>query len=154
MLLNFLRWLVNSPFSHVMNSAEWVFPIVQSLHFVGFALSIGTIAMVDLRLLGIGGDRRSAASLADDLAPWTTLGVVVMLISGPLMFATDAVGCQFNPSFQFKMLCLALALVFHYTLHRRAVRPEVPAIAAKLAAAISLLLWTGVVAGGRMIAFV
>ena len=150
----FFRWLVNSPWSHAMNSYEWVFPVVQSLHFIGFAMSIGTIAMVDFRLLGIGMRRQSPADLAADLALWTQAGIAVMLTTGPLMFSTDAVTYHYNPSFQFKMICLALALLFHFTLHRRAVRPDVPPTVAKLAGALSLLLWTGVVAGGRMIAFV
>ena len=150
----FFRWLVNSPWSHAMNSYEWVFPAVQSLHFIGFALSIGTIAIVDFRLLGLGMRRQAPADLAADLAPWTRLGIAVMLTTGPLMFSTDAVAYHYNPSFQFKMACLTLALLFHFTLHRRAVHPDVPPIAAKLAAATSLLLWTAVVAGGRMIAFI
>ncbi len=154
MLTEFFRWLVNSPWSHFINSYEWVFPAVQSLHFIGFAMSIGTIAIVDLRLLGIGMRRQGPAELAADLAPWTLVGIAVMLTTGPLMFSTDAVAYHFNPSFQFKMACLMLALLFHFTLHRRAVRPDVPPIAAKLAAATSLLLWTAVVAGGRMIAFI
>ena len=154
MFAEFLTWLVNSPWSRAMAAYEWIFPLVQSLHFIGFALSIGTIAIVDLRLLGLGMRRQSATDLAIDLAPWTYTGIAVMLITGPLMFSTDAVTYHNNPSFQFKMICLMLALVFHFTLHRRAVRPNVPQVAAKLAAAISLLLWTAVVAGGRMIAFV
>jgi hypothetical protein len=77
-----------------------------------------------------------------------------MLTTGPLMFSTDAVAYHYNPSFQFKMVCLALALLLHFTLHRRAVQPDAPPIAAKLAAVTSLLLWTAVVAGGRMIAFI
>src|SRR5215467_9468679 len=121
MLNAFLRWLVNSPWSHAMNSAEWVFPAVQSLHFIGFAMSIGTIAIVDFRLLGFGKRYLGAAELAVDLAPWTLAGIAVMLITGPLMFSTDAVGYHLNPSFQFKMICLLLALLFHFTLHRRAV---------------------------------
>jgi hypothetical protein len=137
-----------------MNAYEWVFPAVQSLHFIGFAMSIGTIAIVDLRLLGLGMRRQAPAELAADLAPWTGAGLAVMLITGPLMFSTDAVTYHHNPSFQFKMVCLILALLFNFTLHRRAVRPDVPPIAAKLAAATSLLLWSAVVAGGRMIAFV
>jgi hypothetical protein len=137
-----------------MNAYEWVFPAVQSLHFIGFAMSIGTIAIVDLRLLGLGMRRQAPAELAADLAPWTGAGLAVMLITGPLMFSTDAVTYHHNPSFQFKMVCLILALLFNFTLRRRAVRPDVPPIAAKLAAATSLLLWSAVVAGGRMIAFV
>ena len=154
MLAEFFRWLVNSPWSHFMNSYEWVFPAVQSLHFIGFAMSIGTIAIVDLRLLGLGMRRQGPAELAADLAPWTHVGIAVMLTTGPLMFSTDAVAYHFNPSFQFKMACLMVALLFHFTVHRRAVRPDVPPIAAKLAAATSLLLWTAVVGGGRMIAFI
>jgi|SRR5580692_6297981 hypothetical protein len=151
---DFFRWLVNSPWSQVMNSYEWVFPAVQSLHFIGFAMSIGTIAIVDLRLLGFGMRRQAAAELAADLEPWTRAGIAVMLITGPLMFSTDAVTYHYNPSFQFKMVCLMLALLFHFTLHRRAARPDVRPIAAKLAAVTSLLLWSAVVAGGRMIAFI
>ena len=52
-MIEFFRWLVNSPWSHAINSYEWVFPVVQSLHFIGFAVSIGTIAIVDFRLLGL-----------------------------------------------------------------------------------------------------
>lgn len=150
----FFHWLVNSPLTHVINSNELIFPAIQSLHFIGFALSIGTIAIVDLRLLGFGMQRQKAAQLAADLEPWTRAGIAVMLITGFLMFSTDAVTYHNNPSFQFKMTCLMVALLFHFTLHRGAVRPSAPPIAAKVAGGMSLLLWTGVIAGGRMIAFV
>src|SRR5215472_4505282 len=127
-MLEFFKWLVNSPWSHAMNSYDWVFPAVQSLHFIGFAMSIGTIAIVDLRLLGLGRSRLAPAELAADLAPWTRAGIAVMLTTGPLMFSTDAVAYHFNPSFQFKMICLMLALLFHFTLHRRAVRADAPRV--------------------------
>jgi hypothetical protein len=151
---SFYVWLTNSPWAKAMNGPEWAFPIIQSLHFIGFALSIGTIAIVDLRLLGLGMRRQNAAELAADLNPWTWAGLAVMLTTGPLMFSADAVTYHFNPSFRFKMVCLMLALLFQFTLHRQAVRSDVPPIAAKLAGAMSLLLWTAVVAGGRMIAFI
>jgi hypothetical protein len=154
MLTSFFQWLTTSPWAKAMNGPEWAFPVVQSFHFIGFALSIGTIAIVDLRLLGLGMRRQKADELASDLAPWTRAGLAVMLITGPLMFSADAVTYHVNPSFQFKMVCLMLALLFHFTIHRRAVRSDVPPFAAKLAGAVSLLLWTAVVAGGRMIAFV
>jgi hypothetical protein len=153
MLADFFTWLLNSPWAYFMNNNEWAFPAVQSLHFIGFAMSIGTIAIVDLRLLGLMRSQ-APADLAADLAPWTHIGLAVMLTTGPLMFSADAVNYHFNPSFQFKMVCLMLALLFHFTLHRRAVPPDAPPMAAKLAAATSLLLWTAVVAGGRMIAFI
>ena len=154
MLTSFFKWLTTSALANAMNNHEWAFPVVQSLHFMGFALSIGTIAIVDFRLLGLGMRRQKAADIAADLKPWTLAGLAVMLITGPLMFSTDAVTYHYNPSFQFKMACLTLALLFHFTLHRRAVRSDVSPIAARLAGAMSLLLWTAVVAGGRMIAFI
>jgi len=151
---SFFEWLSTSPWANAMNGPEWAFPVVQSLHFMGFALSIGTIAIVDLRLLGLGMRRQSASDLAADLHRWTLAGFAVMLITGPLMFSADAVRYHYNASFQFKMWCFMLALLFHFTFHRRAVRPGVSPIAARIGGALSLLLWTGVVAGGRMIAFV
>ena len=153
-MLEFFRWLVNSPWSHAINSYEWVFPVVQSLHFIGFAMSIGTIAIVDFRLLGLGMLREAPARLGGGSRALDAGWSCGHLITGPLMFSTDAVAYHYNPSFQFKMVCLTMALLMHFTLHRRAVQPEVPSIAAKLAAAMSLLLWTAVVAGGRMIAFI
>lgn len=151
---SFFKWLTTSPWAKAMNGPEWAFPVVQSLHFIGFALSIGTIAIVDLRLLGWGMRRQKAEELAHDLEPWTRVGIAVMLITGPLMFSADAENYHVNPSFQFKMVCLMLALLFHFTIHRRAVRSDVPPFAAKLAGVVSLALWTAVLAGGRMIAFI
>ena len=137
-----------------MNGPEWAFPIVESLHFMGLALSIGTIAIVDLRLLGMGMRHQTASQLAADLDPWTRSGLAVMLITGPLMFSADAIVYHNNPAFQFKMTCLFLALLFHFTIHRKVTRSDVPPVAARLAGGLSLALWTAVVGGGRMIAFV
>jgi hypothetical protein len=151
---SFFQWLVESPWANAMNGPEWAFPVVESLHFIGFALSIGTIAIVDLRLLGWGMRRQTAGELASDLDRWTWLGLAVMLISGPLMFSADAVRYHVNPSFQLKMICLALALLFHFTVRRWVIRANPPVMLARLAGGISLALWTAVVAAGRMIAFV
>ena len=151
---SFFEWLSTSPWANAMNGPEWAFPVVESLHFIGFALAIGTIAIVDLRLLGLGMRRHTASELAADLDRWTRVGFAVMLVTGPLMFSADAVNYHHNPSFQFKMTCLLIALLFHFTLHRRATGPQVSPWIAKLAGGVSLALWTAVIAGGRMIAFV
>ena len=127
--------------------------MVQCFHFFGLALLIGTIAIVDLRLLGGGMRRQSPAELTQDLKPWTRAGLALMLTTGPAMFAADPRVYYFNPSFRFKMVCLLLAILYHFTIQRRSVRPDVPPFAGKLAAAVSLALWVAVVAGGRMIAF-
>ena len=151
---SFFEWLSKTPWAKAMNGPECAFPVVESLHFIGLALSVGTIAIVDLRLLGIAMRRQSASELAADLDKWTWIGLALMLITGPLMFSADAVNYHYNPAFQFKMVCLLLALVFYFTLHRYATRPETPSLLANLAGAVSLALWICVVAAGRMIAFV
>src|SRR5205814_4906451 len=65
--LSIFEWLTTSPWANFMNGPEWAFPVVESLHFMGLALSIGTIAIVDLRLLGLGMRRQTASQLARDL---------------------------------------------------------------------------------------
>lgn len=149
-----MEWLGESPAANAMNGPEWAFPVVESLHFIGFAFLIGTIAIVDLRLLGLAMRRQTAGQLQADLAPWTLTGLAMMLITGPLMFSADAVRYYVNPSFRIKMACLATAIVFNFTLHRMAARSEKPGVAGVLAACVSLLLWTSVLGAGRMIAFV
>ena len=151
---SFFEWLTTTPWAQAMNGPEWAFPVISSLHFMGLALSVGTIAMVDLRLLGIALRRQNSSELASDLEVWTRIGLALMLVTGPLMFSADAVNYHHNPSFQFKMGCLSLALVFHFTMHRRATGPMTRSLFAKLAGAVSLVLWICVVASGRMIAFV
>lgn len=151
---SFFEWLTTTPWAKAMNGPEWVFPVVESLHFLGLALSVGTIVIVDLRLLRIAMLRQNSNELAADLEIWTRIGLALMLITGPLMFSADGVNYHHNPSFQFKMVCLSLALLFHFTIHRRATRSATRSLLAKLAGAVSLALWIGVVAGGRMIAFV
>jgi hypothetical protein len=133
-----------------LNDATWLFPALECWHILGFAVSIGTIAIVDFRILGYGMVREPAQSLAKDLAPWTLFGIVSMLLSGALMFATDPDMYYLNHPFQGKMTCLALALLFHYTLRRKAIRAGTATAAT---AVISLLLWAGVLAGGIFIGF-
>jgi hypothetical protein len=59
----FMEWLGTSPVANAMNGPEWAFPVVESLHFIGFAFLIGTIAIVDLRLLGLAIRRQPAKQL-------------------------------------------------------------------------------------------
>ena len=151
--MHFLEWLSTSALANAMNGPEWAFPAVESLHFIGFALLIGTIAIVDLRLLGLGMRRQRASDLAADLAPWTVTGLILMLITGPAMFSADAPVYFYNPSFRLKMICLLVAIVYNFTIHRMVAKSDASSITGKLVACLSLVLWTAVLAGGRMIAF-
>lgn len=141
------------PATNPLNNNEWSFPMLECIHIAGFALSIGTIAILDLRMLGLAMRSQPSAVLAKILAPWTMVGLAVMLISGPLIFSSDPNMYLRNISFKFKMVALLLAIVYNYTLHRwAAFRDPAPAVG-KLVAAGSLALWVSVVAGGLFIAF-
>ena len=151
--MHLLEWLNTSALANAMNGPEWAFPVVETFHFIGFALLIGTIAIVDLRLLGWGMRRQTPSQLVTDLAPWTLAGLVLMLTTGPAMFTADALVYYFNPSFRLKIICLFVAIVFNYTVHLKVARSDNASIVGKVVACLSLALWTGVLTGGRFIAF-
>jgi hypothetical protein len=131
-----------------------LFPVIQSVHIIGLTILVGTIFLVDLRLLGIGRGNYAARDIASVMAPWTSAGLLAMLVTGPLMFWSDLTRYLNNPAFVLKMGLLAVALGGHFTLHRSAVRDGtwLNVTRQRLAAALSLLLWSSVVVAGRAIA--
>jgi hypothetical protein len=143
------------PANNPLNTNEWAFPVCEVIHIVGFALLIGTIAIVDLRLLGLGMKRQTAAELVKDTAPWSLLGLVLVLISGPLIFSSQPEVYINNFSFVYvKMPMLAAAIAFNWTIHRWvAIKPDSGGMGA-LVGGLSLLMWTTVIFGGIFIAFV
>jgi hypothetical protein len=106
--------------SYPLNNNEWSFPVCEVVHIIGFAFSIGTVAIVDLRMLGWGMRRQTSSQLAKDMAPWTMWGLLVMLISGPMIFFSDPNMYFHNHSFRFKITTLLLAILFNYSIHRKA----------------------------------
>src|SRR5438105_3263941 len=96
-------FLAYDPSTNPLNTNEWAFPVCEVLHIIGFAVAIGTITMVDLRLLGIGMKKQSAADLVKDTGAWTLAGLALVLISGPLIFSSDPNLYLHNISFRFKI---------------------------------------------------
>jgi len=140
-------------FENPLNESALAFPILECFHILGFAMTLGTIALVDFRLLGFGL-RQNAGDLAKAVAPWTLFGLIMVLVSGPLLFSSDPDMYYLNFSFQIKMVLLVLALVFHYTIRRKLLRGELSPDLSKPVACISLLLWSSIIFAGIFIAFV
>jgi Family of unknown function (DUF6644) len=136
-----------------LNGSALIFPVLECFHIAGFAVLAGTIAIVDFRLLGFGMRHQKVAEIARDVSPWTLAGLALVLFSGPLMFSSDPDMYYLNPSFQVKMVCFALALLFNYTVHRKVSLGEPSGGVGKLVATVSLLLWVSVIFGGIFIAF-
>jgi hypothetical protein len=144
----------NNAIADALNSSEWVFPIAECFHITAFAWSIGLIALVDFRLLGVGMGRSTPSQIAKATAPWTLLGLAVVLLSGPILFLSDPRMYLHNPSFRFKIGALLIALIFNYTVHRKVALSDGSSTGARvMVGVVSLALWISVVFGGLFIAF-
>lgn len=135
-----------------LNSSPLTFPILECIHIIGFAISVGTIALVDLRLLGIGMTRETPSQLGKDTSLWTLAGLIVMLFSGLMLFSSDPDNYYLNWAFDLKMFFFVTAILFNYTIHRKVVNRDAPN-GGKLVACISLVLWSCVFFGGIFIGF-
>jgi hypothetical protein len=137
-----------------LNSNEWAFPLTECFHITSSALSIGMIALVDLRLLGLAFKRQTAGQLLKDTGLWTLAGLIIVIISGLLIFSSDPIRYLYNSGYRDKMGLLVLAIIFNYTIHRKVALSNSSGMAAKLVGAISLLLWISIPFGGIWISFV
>jgi len=145
--------LAYDPSTNPLNNNDWAFPLLEIIHITGFALSIGTIAIVDLRLLGLGMRHQSAAQLMKDTTPWTLVGLVVMLMTGPLIVSSDPNLYLYNSAFRFKMGALLIAILYNYTVHRKVALANPSPVVGVLVGGVSLALWVSVVFAGLFIAF-
>jgi uncharacterized membrane protein len=116
-----------------------LFPILEAIHVMGLALSVGAIAIIDARLLR----GRSVGNLGKELTPWTWAGFAIMLITGGALFFSNVTRYVHNPGFLVKMGLLAIAMLAHFTVHRKGTR---------FAAILSLSLWSSVVISAKAIA--
>lgn len=156
----FLESLEASGLATGIRDSLLLFPLIESTHVFGLALVFGTIAIIDLRLLGIASTQRSFKRMASDILKWTWAAFALTALTGTLMFITNAQVYYHNFFFRTKMLMLVLAginiLVFELTagrtIHRWDKAPSVPP-AGKAVAALSLAIWIGIISMGRLIGF-
>ena len=101
--------LYDTQFATAIRESEIVFPALESMHVLALAVMVGTIAIVDLRLLNLVLVKVSPADIEKRIVPLTWLGFVLMVISGTLLFASEAVKLEHNPAFLAKATLLLLA---------------------------------------------
>jgi hypothetical protein len=142
------------PSTNPLNNNEWSFPLLEIIHIVSFAMSIGTIAIVDMRLLGLGMWHRTSAQLVKSTELWTQFGILLAVMSGIFLVSTDPANYLHNRAFRFKIACFLVAIVYNYTLHLKVAMSEHSAFAGRLAGTLSLALWIAVVFGGIFYAFI
>jgi hypothetical protein len=153
-------WLEHQPFAVSIAESTWLFPIAETVHVLALTVVVGSVAMMDLRLLGVGNKDRPASEVIASSLPWAWSAFAVAFIAGSMMFSSKATSYYANLPFRIKFLCLALAainmLVFHFFTARDMAAWDrgKPPLGARLAATFSLTLWVIIVATGRWIGFV
>jgi len=152
-LLPLFEWLGHTGLGETIRSSAVLIALIEIIHLIGLTMLAGTVLMVDMAMLGLGIRRHPTARIARELAPWTTAGLVVLLMSGPLILSSETRKCYDSSFFWAKMAVLFAAIVFHFTVHRKVALAEPPAgrLRAGLVASLSLGLWIGVALAGKMI---
>jgi hypothetical protein len=154
----FCQWLVGTPMAVAI--AEWngLFAAIETVHVIALVLVVGSIFVVDLRLMGLASRTYPVPVLMREILPYTWTGFAVAAVSGALLFTSNAAKYYVNVPFRMKMLLLVLAgvnmLVFHLVTYRSVNHwgGQTP-MAAKVAGGVSVGLWIGVVTFGRWIGY-
>lgn len=159
-LLHLCNWINDSAIGTQIRESDNLFSVIETVHVLGIVVMAGTIAIADLRLLGVALKEAPASEVVDPLVRITWLGFAVMLASGALLFWAEAAKLYWNTAFRIKLALLALAAanawIFHATTYRRVSRWDTAAATpagARVAALCSLALWSAVIVCGRAIAY-
>ena len=153
------QWLQDLSFPTDIRESDWLFPTIETVHVLALVLVVGSILMVDLRLLGIVNRERSVPSVAAERLPVTWSAFLVAAVAGSFLFSSKAVTYYDDFPFRLKMVCLVLAGInmawFHALTYRWVAEWDrgPPPRAARIAGGISLILWVTIVGAGRWVGF-
>jgi len=160
-LFEICKWLQHTSIGVAVSESLWLFPFIETIHIWGIILLVGTTGVLDLRLLGLILTRQPFSQLHKRLMRWTWTGFAVMFTTGSLMFVSEASKMYQNDAFRLKMLLILVAglnaVFFERITYRRVASWDDAAVTpfgAKFAGCVSLIVWVGVIAAGRWIAYV
>jgi hypothetical protein len=142
------------PSTNPLNNNEWSFPFFECIHIAMFTMSVGTIALIDFRLLGLALPKQSPAELLKATWVWTLVGLIVVIMTGMIIFTTDPVRYYYNPAFRYKCIALLGAILYNYTIHRKTILSNAGPLVNSLVGGVSLLLWISIVFAGIFYSFV
>lgn len=157
--MEILEWLEATALADAVRTIPWLYPALESLHYIGIACLVGGIMLIDLRLLGVA--KKLRIELMITLLPWVWGGFIINAITGGTIFVYGATGFGTNEQFQLKMGLIVLAGINAFIFEIMARRGRTSWVSAgaapvpvKAVATLSLLLWVGVVTTGRWMAYV
>ena len=154
-LQDLATWLSETRLSVALTDSELAFPTIESLHVIALTLVVGSIAIVDLRLLGLASRGRDASELIRSVLPITWIAFALAAVTGLLLFTANPISYSANFYFIAKLCLLAVAglnmILFHVFAHRHLATEG--ALTPKISGGVSLALWVTIVAFGRWIGF-
>src|ERR1700737_406198 len=155
------QWLEQTSGGTAIRESLWLFPVIETVHIFGIILLVGGTSILDLRLMGLTFRDEPVTKLAGRFLPWAWAGFIIQVVTGFLMFASEATKMYVNTAFQIKMLMIVAAGVNAFVFHSLAYhsvgkweKDPVAPLSARIAGLISILFWFGIVAAGRWIAYV
>jgi hypothetical protein len=155
------QWLEQTYVGTAVRQSLWLFPVIETVHIFGIILLVGGTSILDLRLMGLTFRDEPVTKLAARFLPWAWAGFLIQVLTGLLMFTSEATKMYGNVAFQIKMLMILAAglnaFIFHSIAYQSVGKwdkdPVAP-VSARVAGLISILFWFGIVAAGRWIAYV
>jgi hypothetical protein len=156
----FCQWLNQTPISVYLRESDWPFAIIETIHILGLAFSVGVVIWIDLRLMGVSMKREPVSDIVGQLEPWAVRGFALMFLSGITLFVSEPNYCYHATAFRVKLLLVVLAGLNVWFFHSRLYRymmdwDETPVLPwrAKMVGFLSLVLWFGVIVTGRWTAY-
>jgi hypothetical protein len=159
-ILEFCTWLNATPWSVWLRESDYPFPLIESAHVIGLAVSVGVIMWLDLRFLGLIMLDEPIKDMVDQLEPWAMGGFAIMFVSGGLLLLSEPLKCYSTLAFRLKVIMLILTglnvAYFHAKLYARL--PEFdkspnPPWQLKMVGLISFVFWFGIIIAGRWTAY-
>jgi hypothetical protein len=151
MLLHLCRWLQDNSFIAIINGTAWSAAAIEIIHYFSMFILVGSMVIVDLRVLGLVARRQQAGELAGRLFPWIWISLALNFLSGFLMFAGSAIAYYRNDVFYDKIAIVVLAIAVNIFVQQKVRKwDELPAIPAwaKWIAVVSICLWIGAIVAG------
>jgi uncharacterized membrane protein SirB2 len=156
-LAQFSQWLAATAPSNLIQATTWIIPSVQTLHIVAIAVVMSSILMIDIRLLGVGSSSQTVRQTGERYLPWMWRALPVLLVTGLILIVGEPARELLSPAFWLKMTLLLtvvmLTIAFHRALERGRYDGAALPVSVKAYAVVSLVLWIGVIAAGRAIAY-
>ena len=157
--MEIINILENNAVADVVRSSLWAYPLLESVHLIGLAFVVGAVAMLDLRLVGLSKSL-PVSGLASHILPWVRMAFILVVISGFLLYMSDAEYYTFKVVFWVKIGLIVIAGLNAFLFHRGIYKQvdnwnedNAPPARARFTGSVSLLVWMGVIVAGRLLAY-